>query len=67
MRFKWDATPWKVQTLQAKDRTTKSPLADSLAQLIYKKMIDAMPYLRNFKYLLAQKKDTPAFREIFGN
>ena len=38
-----------------------------LAQLIYKKFVEAMPYLRNFKYLLAQKKDLPQFREIFGN
>jgi len=37
------------------------------AQLIYKKFVEAMPYLRNFKYLLAQKKNTPQFREIFAS
>jgi len=36
-------------------------------QKIYEKFVEAMPYLRNFKYLLAQKKDLPQFREILEN
>jgi len=36
-------------------------------QFIYKKFVEAMPYLRNFKYLFAQRKDTEQFREIFAS
>jgi len=52
-KFQWGAKPQKPWT--------------DLAQLIYKKLVEAMPYLRNFKYLLAQKKELPQFREILEN
>jgi hypothetical protein len=38
----------------------------SSTKLIQKKMIESIPYLRSFKNIFEQRKNTPEFRKILG-